>query len=92
MRLVIIPGDKIVGKDGLFYHNLDLSSVSIPSNVRVLQWNERGDDKGHIEFKDTSFNEDIDVLPAWANECVALWEEANSHPPVVLSPIVPITP
>lgn len=83
MRLVIIPGDKIVGKDGLFFHDLDLSSVDIPSNVRVLQWNEKGDDKGHLEFKDTPFNEDIDVLPAWANDCVALWETVKSSLPEV---------
>ena len=82
MRLVIIPEDKVVGKDGLFFHNLDFSSVDIPSNVRVLQWNEKGDERGHLEFKDnTIFNEDIDVLPAWANDCVALWETAKSSLP-----------
>jgi len=70
MKLTIIPIDGNVNKDGYSYLQLDLSSFSIPSNVRVLQWENTS---GWLEFWDKQ-NEDISELPTWANSCVTLWE------------------
>lgn len=78
MRLTIIPADGSVGEDGKFYLELDLSSCGIPDNVHALQWDGTA---GWIEFKDPVPNEEITSLPAWANCCVAKWEEANQPPP-----------
>lgn len=71
MKLTIIPIDGTVNKDGYGYIRLDLSSCSIPSNIRVLQWENTS---GWLEFWDKQ-NEDILELPTWANSCVTLWEE-----------------
>lgn len=88
MRVVIIPGDKTIGKNGLFYSNLDFSSCSIPSNVRVLQWNERGDEKGWLELNDGTPNVDIENLPEWANLCLEQWNLSDN---LVNNPL-PLTP
>ena len=58
MLLTIIPIDGNVKKDGVGYLKLDLSSCAIPSNVRVLQWEETS---GWLEFWDKQ-NEDITEL------------------------------
>lgn len=71
MRLTIIVADSAVGKDGVFYSALDLSSCNIPNNTWALQWD---DSSGHIEFDTTIPNEDITSLPAWATACVSVWE------------------
>jgi len=78
MKLTIIPADGSVGEDGVFYNSLDLSSCNIPANVHALQW---GGVAGWIEFKDPVPNEEITSLPAWANCCMAKWEEANTPKP-----------
>lgn len=76
MRLTIIPVDGTVNKNGEVYLNLDLSSCGIPSDVHALQWEEHEPNKGHIEYKSASIqNQDITELPAWANACVAKWQE-----------------
>ena len=77
MQLTIIPIDGNVKKDGIGYLDLDLSSCSIPSNIRVLQWQETS---GWLEFWDKQ-NEDITELPSWVNCCLAKWTEANTPVP-----------
>jgi hypothetical protein len=77
MILTIIPIDGNVKKDGIGYLELDLSSCAIPSNVRVLQWQETS---GWIEFWDVA-NQDITALPSWVNCCLTKWDEANNPPP-----------
>jgi hypothetical protein len=77
MLLTIIPIDGNVKKDGVGYLNLDLSSCSIPSDVRVLQWQETS---GWLEFWDKQ-NEDITSLPSWVDCCLAVWTVANTPVP-----------
>lgn len=75
MRLVIVGPDNAVGKDGVFYGNLDLSQCGLPANFWALQWNERGDNTGHIEYDSPLIdNTPITQLPAWANACVDVWQ------------------
>lgn len=78
MKLTIIPGDRSVGEDGKFYNELDLTSCAIPADVHALQWDGVA---GWIEFKDPVPNEEITSLPAWANCCMAKWDEVNNLPP-----------
>jgi hypothetical protein len=76
MRLVILS-DGTVGKDGLFFSGLDLSGCGLPANFWALQWNEHGDNRGHIEYNSPLIgNTDITEVPAWANACVAVWNAA----------------
>ena len=77
MLLTIIPVDGNVKKDGVGYLELDLSSCAIPSNVRVLQWEETS---GWLEFWDQQ-NEDITALPSWVDCCLAVWTVANTPVP-----------
>jgi hypothetical protein len=77
MLLTIIPVDGNVKKDGVGYLELDLSSCAIPSNVRVLQWEETS---GWLEFWDQQ-NEDITSLPSWVDCCLAIWTVANTPTP-----------
>ena len=77
MKLTIIPVDGNVKKNGVGYLKLDLSSCAIPSNVRVLQWEETS---GWLEFWDKQ-NEDITELPSWTNCCLAAWTVANTPIP-----------
>jgi len=74
-RLTIIPVDGAVYNDNVNYTELDLSSCGIPADVHALQWDGSA---GHIEFTDTRENEEITVLPDWANACVAKWDEADA--------------
>jgi hypothetical protein len=74
MLLTIIPVDGNVKKDGVGFLKLNLSSCAIPSNVRVLQWQETS---GWLEFWDKQ-NEDITELPNWVNCCLTKWTEANN--------------
>lgn len=76
MKLTIITEDRAVGKDGMFYHDLDLTSCSVPPNVWALQWDNTS---GHIEYKEvTTQNEDITELPAWAEAAHTLWQNAET--------------
>jgi hypothetical protein len=77
MQLTIIPVDGNVKKDEVGYIDLDLSSCAIPSNVRVLQWQETS---GWLEFWNQQ-NEDITELPSWVNCCLAKWTDANTPVP-----------
>lgn len=80
MKLTIIPLDNTVYKDNFSYTGLTLGSV--PENIHALQWNK---DAGWIEFNDGSANEKIQTLPAWAVNCVEVWEakdfEVKNPPP-----------
>jgi hypothetical protein len=81
MRLTIVTETSTVGKDGVFYDDLNLTQCQIPNNVWALQWNGSA---GHIEFNSTILNEDITNLPAWATACVAVWDAKDyeeKHPP-----------
>ena len=80
MKLTIIPVDGNVKKDGIGYLELDLSSCAIPSNVRVLQWQETS---GWLEFWDKQ-NENITELPSWVNCCLNVWQvsyDKDHQPP-----------
>ena len=81
MRLVIVTQTASVGKDEVFFEELDLSSCGVPVNVWALQWY---DTYGHIEFMGTAPNEAISALPDWANNCLAVWQiayEESLNPP-----------
>jgi hypothetical protein len=74
MKLTIVPQDSVVGKDGGFYHQLDLSSAGIPVDVQALQWDGSA---GHIEFYGDAPNQEISELPDWATACVTVWDAAK---------------
>jgi len=78
MKLTIIPIDGSVGEDEIFYTELNLSSCAIPANVHALQWDGVS---GWIEFNESIPNEEITVLPSWANCCMTKWTEANTPVP-----------
>jgi len=75
MQTTVIVPDNAVYQDGVFYANLNLSSCSIPENVRALQFNGTN---GWIEFNDGSENQNINALPAWALSAIELWQKANN--------------
>lgn len=75
MRLVILKPTNTVGKDGLFIDNLDLSGCNLPANLWALQWNEHGDNTGHIEYNSPSIpNDEITQIPTWAGDCIDVWQ------------------
>ena len=79
MKLSIIPSDKTVCKDDLCYANLIW--IGTPIDVHALQWL---DVSGSIEFIDSlQPNENIIVLPDWANNALASWQIAynEAHQP-----------
>jgi hypothetical protein len=78
MKLTIIPVNSSVGEDEKFYNNLDLTSCAIPADVHALQWDGVA---GWIEFNEPIPNEEITVLPSWANCCMTKWNEANTPVP-----------
>lgn len=78
MRLTIITETLTVGKDGVFFDDLDLTSCQIPSNVWALQWY---GSSGHIEFDTPIPNQDITELPSWANACLSVWTTENTPVP-----------
>jgi hypothetical protein len=75
MKLTIIPSDGAVYEDGLCYLNLVWEGT--PPNVHALQWQ---DIAGWIEYIDQP-NEDITVLPEWADNAMAVWTVANTPIP-----------
>lgn len=94
MSLTIIPDDNFVSIDGDGSHQpLDLSICGVPSEVHALQW---FDTKGWIEFDDPIDpfapkppNQEINVLPDWANACVQVWSDwVPPLPPEVVDPLV----
>lgn len=86
MKLSIIPSDGTVCEDGVCYINLTWTGT--PANVHALQWNDDApfdvDDVtyyGWLEFNNGTPNQDISVLPAWANNAAAAWTAAANPPP-----------
>jgi len=78
MKLTILPTTGTVNKDGTAYIGLDLTSCNISEDVHALQWQ---DVAGWIEYNSPLVeNQPITELPAWANCCVAKWNEANNPP------------
>ena len=75
MKLTIIPIDGAVYEDGISY--LGLVWEGTPPNVHALQWQ---DIAGWIEYVDQP-NEDIIVLPEWADNAMAAWTVANTPIP-----------
>lgn len=72
MRLIVVPYDKLVIKDGEGYtvDNLDY----LDSNINAIQWY---DDKGEIEYEDGSENTSItDITPY--NQCLTDWDTAKA--------------
>lgn len=76
MKLTIIPIDGAVYEDDISYTNLIWEGT--PINVHALQWQ---NSSGWIEFNDGTSNEDISVLPEWANNAMAAWTVANTPIP-----------
>lgn len=73
MRISIIGPDATVGVNGEFVDELDLSSCGLPDNFWAFQWNERGDNTGHIEYNSPLMqNTPVTEIPAWANACIAV--------------------
>ena len=75
MNLTIINKDNAVYVDGMGLAGLNLTTTNIPENVHALQWKVN---LGWIEFQDNSdftkpANEVISELPAWANNCVTVF-------------------
>jgi hypothetical protein len=76
MRLTIIPSDGAVYENDICYSNLTWQGT--PVNVHALQWN---NSSGWIEFNDGSPNENITVLPQWADNAMDAWTVANTPVP-----------
>lgn len=76
MRITVINDDNTLGLDGVFYHNLDFSTV--PDNVHALQWDGT---KGEIEFYadedgEKPANQKITELPDWVMPLKTQWDAA----------------
>lgn len=76
MKLTIIPSDGAVYENNICYSNLTWQGT--PLNVHALQW---VDVSGWLEFNDGTTNEDITVLPQWANNAMDAWTVANTPVP-----------
>lgn len=75
MRITIIAGynDNSVYVDGVSAAGLDFSSCGLPENFWAFQWNEKGDNKGHIEFNSPLMqNQEVTEIPSWVQPCVDL--------------------
>ena len=76
MKLTIVPIDGAVYENGLCYSGLTWEGT--PVNVHALQWQ---DTAGWIEYNDGKQNEDITVLPTWADNAMSAWTVANTPVP-----------
>lgn len=78
MRLSIIPLDGTVCVNGVCKTSLDLSQCGIPDGVHALQWYETN---GEIEWSyPIAKNEQISILPTWANLCVDIFDKKEPEP------------
>ena len=94
MKLTIIPIDNTVYIDGVAkpwgVKPLDLSTCGIPSDVHALQWD---NGSGWIEYESALVqNEDITLLPEWANACVEAWNQWTPYVPPPTPPVDPTIP
>lgn len=77
MRIVIVPSDGKVCNDDVCYENLIWQGT--PPDVHALQWFDTN--TGWIEFVDgIAPNENITVLPEWADNAIAAWTAENTKP------------
>jgi hypothetical protein len=75
MRITIINEDGAVGVNKNFRLGLDFSQCGLPANFWAFQWNERGDNTGHIEYNSPAIQNDlVTEIPAWATACIAVWQ------------------
>lgn len=75
MRIVIINIDNVVYVNGVSRDGLDLSQCGLPENFRAFQWNEHGDNTGHIEYQSPMVqNDPVTEIPVWATACIAVWQ------------------
>lgn len=75
MRITIIGADNVVGVNGDFRHDLDLSQCGLPVNFWAFQWNQSGNNTGEIEYNSPMIqNDPVTEIPAWATACVAVWQ------------------
>lgn len=84
MRLTIIPSDGAVYENGICYLNLVWDGT--PPNVHALQYFDNN--TGWIEFNDGTPNEDITVLPQWADNAMTAWQveyDKEHKPPTPLT-------
>jgi hypothetical protein len=73
MKLSIIPVDGTVCENEVCY--LRMTWVGTPQDVKALQWDTNA---GHIEYNDGKPNEEITTLPAWTENAMVAWTEANN--------------
>lgn len=76
MRITIIGGeDQSVYVNGESRGGLDLSQCGLPANFWAFQWNEHGDNTGHIEYNSPLIqNDQVTEIPVWANACIAVMQ------------------
>jgi hypothetical protein len=74
MRITIIAGkDNSVYINDMSRGNLDLSQCGLPANFWAFQWNERGNNMGHIEYDSPLIdNTTVTEIPVWATACIAV--------------------
>ena len=91
-RITIIPSDNFVAVDGVSRPALlDFSTCGIPADVHALQWY---DTVGEIEFDPPTpvspkpQNQQINELPQWALNCVAVWDAWSPPKPSEEQPTV----
>lgn len=73
MRITIIAGngDNSVYLDGVSRGGLDLSGCNLPANFWAFQWNEKGDNTGHIEYNSPMIqNDEVNEIPTWVGDCI----------------------
>lgn len=76
MRIVIVGTTGTVNKDGVSRDGLDLSGCGLPENFWALQWNEHGDNTGHIEYNSPMIqNDEITAIPTWAGNCINVLQD-----------------
>jgi len=85
MKLTIIVSDGAVYENDVVY--TDLVWEGTPADVHALQWR---DSAGWVEYNDPNIpNQDITVLPKWANNAMEAWTIANT--PIPPPPPIPPT-
>jgi hypothetical protein len=78
MKLTIIPVDGMVIRNGSGLGDLNLKACDIPADIKALQWDGVS---GWNEFYSGAPNQPFTSLPAWANKCIAVLDEALKPPP-----------
>jgi nitrogen regulatory protein PII-like uncharacterized protein len=74
MIVTIIPIDGFVKVNFKSYSPLTWEGT--PENVHALQWQTS---KGWVEFNDGTPNQEIVVLPSWADNAITAWQVASEN-------------